>query len=376
MEPLRTATLVRTVIVDPIVLSDGHKVEFRIEVFCRSDHRYYADVWLLDTYRLRPSSHADDADEQLFVLNRSSDWSSLEAGTEDHCLAAVIAAISDKFRVTIDIPAVPLSARQSSFLMSTTWLAEERLIWSHPDGRRVPGRIRVGVPKMVTDDAAECMLAIEGLCDLAFPMHGDSPLQVLLLALRHIGILIYDFLSRGGRVLDPLTGENFGIEHLFGPLLCPAKSDGQPPDDDAYPGGEQATVSNANTTAATAAPKEPAWIAQAPVIWLHPDGRSVLGRIAIGLPTTITEGVEADCMIALDGFEYQPGPLKGSTTLQAMLLAIQFVASRIEDFLTKGGRVLHPSEGSDFAVHAYFGALLHKSDEERARSDNDPIEPV
>jgi hypothetical protein len=51
-------------------------------------------------------------------------------------------------------------------------------------------------------------------------MHGGSPLQVLLLALRHIGVLIYDFLSKGGRVLDPLTGENFGIEYLFGPLLC------------------------------------------------------------------------------------------------------------------------------------------------------------
>jgi hypothetical protein len=51
-------------------------------------------------------------------------------------------------------------------------------------------------------------------------MHGGSPLQVLLLAFRHIGVLIYDFLSKGGRVLDPLTGENFGIEYLFGPLLC------------------------------------------------------------------------------------------------------------------------------------------------------------
>jgi hypothetical protein len=233
MEPLRTATLVRTVNVDPIVLSDGRKVEFRIQVFCRSDRRYYADVWLLDAYRLRPSSHADDVDEQLFILDRSSDWRSLESGTEDHCLTAVIAAISDKFRVTIDTPAVPLSARQSSFLMSTTWLVEERLIWSHPDGRRVPGRIGVGVPKMVTDDAAECMIAIEGLSDFAFPMHGDSPLQVLLLALRHIGILIYDFLSRGGRVLDPLTGEDFGIEHLFGPLLMHPQDAPPPIDNDA-----------------------------------------------------------------------------------------------------------------------------------------------
>lgn len=64
------------------------------------------------------------------------------------------------------------------------------------------------------------MLALEGLGYLAFPMYGSSPLQVILLALRHIGVLIYDFRSKGGRVLDPLTGENFGIEHLFGPLLC------------------------------------------------------------------------------------------------------------------------------------------------------------
>jgi hypothetical protein len=104
--------------------------------------------------------------------------------------------------------------------MDTTWLAEERLIWLHPDGRRVPGRLLLGVPRQVTEDEAECMLAMEGLFYKSFPMHGDSPLQVILLALRHIGVLIYDFLSKGGRVLDPLTGENFGIEYLFGPLLC------------------------------------------------------------------------------------------------------------------------------------------------------------
>lgn len=106
---LRTAILVRTVLVDPIVLLDGYKVEFRIEIFYRSDRRYYADVWLLDMYRIRPSFHDDDADEQLFVLDRSSDWSGLEADTAEELWALVTGAISEKFRVAIDYPVVPLS---------------------------------------------------------------------------------------------------------------------------------------------------------------------------------------------------------------------------------------------------------------------------
>jgi hypothetical protein len=100
------------------------------------------------------------------------------------------------------------------------------------------------------------------------------------------------------------------------------------------------------------------WIAEDRVIFLHPNGVRVPGRIAVGAPVLITEGVEADCMIALDGFEVYGLPFKGTSTLQALLMAVQFIGWRLHNFISNGGRVLDPNDGSDFGLEAYFGPLL------------------
>jgi hypothetical protein len=97
------------------------------------------------------------------------------------------------------------------------------------------------------------------------------------------------------------------------------------------------------------------WIADEKVVFLHPDGRRVPGRIAVGMPVQISDG-EAGCAISLDGFDYIPGPLKGASPLQALLMALQFIGWRLHDFISSGGRVLHPDE--DFCLDAYFGPLL------------------
>jgi hypothetical protein len=102
------------------------------------------------------------------------------------------------------------------------------------------------------------------------------------------------------------------------------------------------------------------WIAEEEVVFLHPNGRRVPGRIAVGLPVQVHVG-EADCTIALDGYEQQPGPLKGGSTLQALLLAVRFIGTRLHDFLSKGGRVLNPEDDSDFELEASFGSLLRRS---------------
>jgi hypothetical protein len=116
--------------------------------------------------------------------------------------------------------------------MEPTWIAEEQVIWLYTDGSRVPGRIAVGLPMQITDDEAHCMVALDGLDHLSFPMLGSSPLQVLLLAVRHLGMRIQDFMSKGGRVLDPVDDANFGIEHLFGPLLRHPPDEPPPIDND------------------------------------------------------------------------------------------------------------------------------------------------
>jgi hypothetical protein len=101
------------------------------------------------------------------------------------------------------------------------------------------------------------------------------------------------------------------------------------------------------------------WIAEEKVVFLHVDARRVPGRIAVGLPVQI-DAREASCMIALDGFQHVPGPLRGASPLQALLIAISFIGERLHDFISTGGRVLHP-DGWDLPLEAYFGPLLREA---------------
>ena len=94
------------------------------------------------------------------------------------------------------------------------------------------------------------------------------------------------------------------------------------------------------------------WIAEELVIFLHADGSHMPGKIAIGLPVTLTEGVEAHCVVSLEGLDHRTWPIIGGSPLQALLLAVSFVGMRLHDFLSKGGRVLDPHEGADVGLES------------------------
>jgi hypothetical protein len=81
------------------------------------------------------------------------------------------------------------------------------------------------------------------------------------------------------------------------------------------------------------------WIAERQVIFIHGDGHRVPGRIAIASPVRITSD-EARCLVALDGVQVHPVPIAGSCTLQALLLAMQYLGMRMYDFCSKGGESL------------------------------------
>jgi len=66
---------------------------------------------------------------------------------------------------------------------------------------------------------------------------------------------------------------------------------------------------------------------------------------------------EATCPIALDGLE-SVRCIHGASTIQALLLAIRFLGMRLDDFISKGGRVIDPDEHVDLPLEAFFGALL------------------
>jgi len=103
--------------------------------------------------------------------------------------------------------------------------------------------------------------------------------------------------------------------------------------------------------------REPTWIAEHAVVFVHPDGRRCDGRIAVGLPYMVSD-VQARCPLVLEGLETFPPQIAGDSTLQAMLLAIRLAAVRLHDFRARGGRIEYPSEegGGDVDLDALYGA--------------------
>jgi hypothetical protein len=119
----------------------------------------------------------------------------------------------------------------------------------------------------------------------------------------------------------------------------------------------------------------PTWIAEEAVVFVDPSGQRSNGRIAVGLPAQISD-VEARCPIALDGLEHTGmGPISGSSTLQALLLAIRFLGMRLQDHLSRGYRVVHPEDESDVPLVAFFGRLLANPEPVTDGSDDDEDDP-
>jgi len=103
--------------------------------------------------------------------------------------------------------------------------------------------------------------------------------------------------------------------------------------------------------------RDPTWIAERAVVFVHPDGRRCGGRIAIGLPYMVSVE-QARCPLILEGLETFPPQIAGSSTLQAILLATRLAARRLHDFRARGGRIEYPGEegGGEVELDALFGA--------------------
>ena len=101
------------------------------------------------------------------------------------------------------------------------------------------------------------------------------------------------------------------------------------------------------------------WIAEEHVIFLHADGRRVPGRISISMPERVSAH-EAQCLATLDGVHDKPQPIRGASTMQALLLAARFLGIELYSFLAFGGRVLYPDEDADVPLESLFGELLRQ----------------
>lgn len=102
------------------------------------------------------------------------------------------------------------------------------------------------------------------------------------------------------------------------------------------------------------------WIAEERVVFVYPSGQRRPGRIAVGLPVQV-DALEARCAVALEGIDPQPISIGGSSTLQALLLAAQFLGVRLHDFVAHDGRVRYPRSKSEVSLPALFGPMLRSA---------------
>lgn len=100
-------------------------------------------------------------------------------------------------------------------------------------------------------------------------------------------------------------------------------------------------------------------VAELEIVLVHPDGTPTPGAIRIGRPTAVSD-CESHCKVELPGLYDDVRPIIGSDTLQALLLAVRFVAQVLAQFIDDGGQVL-ATDGSPVPLNAYFGGLLPTS---------------
>lgn len=100
-------------------------------------------------------------------------------------------------------------------------------------------------------------------------------------------------------------------------------------------------------------------VASEEFVFLSRDGASRRVKVRIGMPYEVSSD-EWACPVEIVGFEPRHPDARGSTSLQALCLAVTLVRSRVEDFISKGGKVLDIDGRCEWdakSLAAVFGAM-------------------
>lgn len=90
---------------------------------------------------------------------------------------------------------------------------------------------------------------------------------------------------------------------------------------------------------------EPRFIASNELIWLKPDGSEVTVIVRVGMPYQ-PDGHEYRCPVEIVGFDGRYPDIAGESSLQALCLAIQLLATRLEELQKEGGSLVYPDDRS------------------------------
>jgi hypothetical protein len=93
-----------------------------------------------------------------------------------------------------------------------SWTAELQVVWI-VDGRRVPGRVAIGVPVLVPDGDGEaiCPVALDGLQPVT-PVHGDGEFHALMQGVRFLDLRLRHHVADGVRAVLPEDADPGDVE--------------------------------------------------------------------------------------------------------------------------------------------------------------------
>ena len=96
------------------------------------------------------------------------------------------------------------------------------------------------------------------------------------------------------------------------------------------------------------------WIANSRLLLVAGDRTERALTVRIGRPYEIDDG-EWACPVETDGLHGRHPDIHGSDSLQALCLASSVVRRLLDDFIAKGGKVLHPDDRTEVTLSAMFG---------------------
>lgn len=84
-----------------------------------------------------------------------------------------------------------------------TWVAELPIVWI-VNGRRVPGRVAIGVPELVPngDGEATCAVALDGL-QVVTNVHGEGTFHALMQGVHFLHVRLRHYAADGVRLTFP-----------------------------------------------------------------------------------------------------------------------------------------------------------------------------
>jgi hypothetical protein len=93
-----------------------------------------------------------------------------------------------------------------------SWTAELPIVWII-DGRRVPGRVAIGVPVLVPDGDGEaiCPVALDGLQSVT-PVRGEGEFHALLQGVHFLDLRLRHYVADGVRAVFPGEVEEPDVE--------------------------------------------------------------------------------------------------------------------------------------------------------------------